>query len=100
MIKVGKKTFFLWCIQIAFLSVLGIFGLQAKGSRDDPPKLTVVVVIDQFAFHYIPKLQKHFKYGLKDLLNNGIPKVIGPPPCKALFINGFTAAIETKLKKA
>jgi predicted AlkP superfamily pyrophosphatase or phosphodiesterase len=37
-----------------------------------PPKLTVVIVIDQFAHNYINKLHSHFKYGLKYLFNNGV----------------------------
>ncbi len=36
------------------------------------PKITVVIVIDQFAYHYFPKLQKNFNYGFKKLLDNGI----------------------------
>ena len=36
------------------------------------PKLTVVMVIDQFAYHYIPKLKPHLHAGLKELLDNGI----------------------------
>lgn len=36
------------------------------------PRLTVIIVIDQFANHYIEKLRPNFKYALKDLLENGI----------------------------
>lgn len=36
------------------------------------PKVTVIMVTDQFAYHYIPKLKKHFKYGYKFLLEKGI----------------------------
>ena len=37
-----------------------------------PPKLTVVIIADQFAYHYIEKLKKHFKYGLKEFLDYGV----------------------------
>lgn len=36
------------------------------------PKLTVVMVIDQFAYSYIEKLNENFNYAFKDLLNKGI----------------------------
>ncbi len=37
-----------------------------------PPKLTVVIVIDQFAYHYTQKLKKYLKHGIGFLLKNGI----------------------------
>ncbi|MFH1644155.1 MAG: alkaline phosphatase family protein [bacterium] len=37
-----------------------------------PPKLTVVLVIDQFGYQYIQKLQNNFNYSFNFLLNNGI----------------------------
>lgn len=36
------------------------------------PKITIIMVTDQFAYHYIPKLKKHFKHAYKFLLENGI----------------------------
>lgn len=36
------------------------------------PRLTVIFVIDQFAYHYFTKLQPHFQYGLKTLTDRGI----------------------------
>ncbi len=36
------------------------------------PKMTIVLVIDQFAYSYIEKLNKNFNYALKDLLENGV----------------------------
>lgn len=36
------------------------------------PQVTIVMVVDQFAAHYFSKLGCFFKYGLKDLLTNGI----------------------------
>lgn len=73
---VRKSMYLALSIQLAFLSVFSFF-IQAKtpSNRDsckNTPRLTVVIVIDQFAFHYIPKLQKYFKYGLKDLFDNGV----------------------------
>ncbi len=43
-----------------------------SAAPDIAPKITIVMVVDQFAYHYFPKLQKHFKYGFKRLLDNGI----------------------------
>jgi hypothetical protein len=36
------------------------------------PKITLVIVIDQLAYNYIPKLSPYFQGGLKELLQNGI----------------------------
>ena len=36
------------------------------------PQITIAIVIDQFAYAYIPKLKAYFTDGLKTLLNNGI----------------------------
>lgn len=56
---------------ITLLLTFLIFGYQQLHSQTSP-KLTVVIVIDQFAYHYIPKLKHHFKYGMKTLLDEGI----------------------------
>ena len=71
-IQPGNVFLFLF-IQLVFLNILNK-SIQAKvpSKSKDTPMLTIVIVIDQFAFHYIPKLQKYFKYGLKDLFDNGI----------------------------
>lgn len=37
-----------------------------------PPKLTVMVILDQFAYHYLIKLRKNFQYGFREMLDNGI----------------------------
>ncbi|KKQ32307.1 MAG: hypothetical protein US49_C0010G0007 [candidate division TM6 bacterium GW2011_GWF2_37_49] len=36
------------------------------------PKLAVVLIVDQFAYHYISKVKPFLKYGLKDFLDNGV----------------------------
>lgn len=43
-----------------------IFSLHAK------PKVTVVIVIDQFAEHYVKKLEPYWHAGLHDLFTHGI----------------------------
>lgn len=48
----------------------GIITLHA--TEITPPKLTVIMVIDQFGYHYIPKLYPHLQYGLRTLLDKGI----------------------------
>ncbi len=61
-----------------FLSLMAVCGLFlgqltcAHRNLDDRPKLTIVLVVDQFAYHYIPKLGKNFKYGLRYLFENGV----------------------------
>ncbi len=37
-----------------------------------PPKVTVVIVVDQFAYHYTQKLSQYFLYGFKQLLDEGV----------------------------
>ena len=68
-----ENVFLLLFIQLVFLNIFNT-SVQAKvpSKSKETPMLTVVIVIDQFAFHYIPKLQKYFKYGLKDLFENGV----------------------------
>ena len=55
----------------AFKILISIFFLLTNISAH-PPKLTVVVVIDQFAYHYFEKLSPHFKYAFKLLPQNGL----------------------------
>src|SRR6266446_1474998 len=50
-----------------FFMFIPIFGYNTR-----PPRLTVVLVIDQFAYHYINKLYPQLKYGLRYLLDNGV----------------------------
>lgn len=44
-------------------------GALALGQR---PQVTIAIIIDQFAAHYIPKLSPFFNYAFKELLTNGI----------------------------
>lgn len=48
------------------LFILSITSLYAT------PKLTVVIVVDQLAYHYIPKLDPYLQYGLHFLLKHGV----------------------------
>lgn len=52
-------------------SLFNLFGSTKKESHRTP-KLAVIIIIDQFAYHYIRKLKPFLKYGLKDFLDNGI----------------------------
>lgn len=52
--------------KLILVLLLFIISVSAK------PKLTVVLVIDQFAAHYIPKLDSYLGYGIHQLLKNGI----------------------------
>lgn len=66
--KINKGFLVFFLIQNVFFSQF----IYARAKSGEAPKLTVVLVIDQFAFHYIPKLQKNFKYGLRYLFDNGV----------------------------
>jgi predicted AlkP superfamily pyrophosphatase or phosphodiesterase len=61
-----KSIRFCVCLFLIYSSI------SAIPPANQIPKLTVVVVIDQFAYFYITKLKKYFKYGFKDFLENGI----------------------------
>lgn len=50
-----------------FLIHTAVFGYNYR-----PPRLTVVLVIDQFAHHYMDKLMPRLKHGLKYLTENGV----------------------------
>jgi predicted AlkP superfamily pyrophosphatase or phosphodiesterase len=45
--------------------------IYAEKTINKPPAITIVFVIDQGAYSYIPKLEKYFKYSFKSLLKNG-----------------------------
>lgn len=57
------KRFILSLILINF-AICPIFG--------KPPRLTVVMVVDQLGYEYIQKLKNNFNYSFKFLTNNGI----------------------------
>lgn len=61
-----KNNFFLFF----YLFPLTFFSLY--GFNSNPPRLTVILIVDQFAYNYINKLNRHFKYGLRDLLDKGV----------------------------
>lgn len=42
------------------------------GADHTKPDLTIILVIDQFAAHYLPKLSQHLTHGIKFLMNNSI----------------------------
>lgn len=37
-----------------------------------PPRLTVIIVVDQLAYSYLPKLENNLHWGLRHLMRNGI----------------------------
>ena len=55
------------CMLVLYASLL----VQAHATDNKNPKLTVVIIIDQFAYHYLPKLKNYFHYGLHTLLKDG-----------------------------
>lgn len=60
-----KRYFILILITSFIMQLPSLFALHK-------PKIMIVLVIDQFAHHYIPKLQTHFKDGFKLFLTKGI----------------------------
>ncbi len=51
---------------LVLISIIGIAPLMAKA-----PKVTVIIIVDQFAAHFIPKLGPYMKGGLKFLSEEG-----------------------------
>lgn len=58
--------------QILFLFGISFSVSSVVAYNPKPPRLTVVLVIDQCAYHYIDKLHTQLKHGLKYLLTHGI----------------------------
>ncbi len=58
------------------ITVLALITYQyrqlANQTSTNAPRLAVVIVIDQFAYHYLPRLRPYFKAGLKKLFNEGV----------------------------
>ncbi|MFH1832464.1 MAG: alkaline phosphatase family protein [bacterium] len=63
-----RKTYTL----IFALTIFSSQYIHTKNQTIKTPKLTVVIIADQFAYHYIERLSPHFKYGVKELLDHGI----------------------------
>lgn len=63
-----------YSLGLATVLFIGVFFIHntAQGYNTRPPRLTVVLVVDQFAHHYIGKLMPHLKHGLKYLFDNGV----------------------------
>lgn len=57
---------------LIFLLSLILFFNISKAEINNIPKLTVVMVIDQFAYHYIQRMGKNFNFGIKELQEKGI----------------------------
>src|SRR5258708_31371875 len=63
MIIPRRKSLFL------FFASFGSFFYAFSAQK---PKITIIFVVDQMAYSYIPKLRSNFQYGFKTLLDNGI----------------------------
>jgi predicted AlkP superfamily pyrophosphatase or phosphodiesterase len=55
---------------VGSLLLMMIFPLIAYNVK--PPRLTVVLVVDQFAHSYVDKLYPHLKYGIRYLIDHGV----------------------------
>ncbi len=49
-----------------------LLSITIAARNTHPPRLVVVLVIDQFAHHYIDKLYPHLKYGIKYIIDHGV----------------------------
>jgi hypothetical protein len=61
--KISLRLVFFYCIFFVCLSI-------AHVAPFTPPKLTVVLVIDQCAYYYLQALKQKFRHGLKRMLNH------------------------------
>ena len=57
----------LYAVLLNIFLMMPVFGYNTR-----PPRLAVVLVIDQFSYNYINKLYPQLKYGLRYLLDNGV----------------------------
>ena len=72
-VQMMKKQINRICLCAIALTIFTPLSAKRKRSLSSTtPKLTVVLVIDQFAYSYVRRLQKFFQYGLKDIFDNGI----------------------------
>jgi predicted AlkP superfamily pyrophosphatase or phosphodiesterase len=62
----------MYSIHKALIFTLFFNTLCLYANKLEKPSLTIIIVVDQFAEHYLEKLYPHFQYGLKTLIDNGI----------------------------
>jgi len=58
--------------RIIFVPLLIAIGCQSTHAERREPRLAVIFVIDQCAYHYIPKLARYMRGGIRFLFENGI----------------------------
>lgn len=66
-----KRYFFITPYTLFFIITSGFFQ-QLAAKPKTTPKITVILVIDQFSYDYTLKLRSYFKYGLKELFDHGL----------------------------
>lgn len=52
--------------------IIALFSINVTQFIHASPKLSIIVIVDQFAYHYLPKLKDHLKGGIGCLMKNGI----------------------------
>lgn len=93
----SKQGVFMNMRQLFFLFLLLattkiIQPLQCQTAAKNSPKLTVVIVIDQLAYHHFTNYSKYFKYGFKFLMDKGINYTDAHHPhCTPATATGHTA---------
>ena len=65
--------------RVAIVGLIGIglmcgvtYRFYALRQKPCPPRVAAVIVIDQFAYHHIPKLKPFFSFGFKELFDHGV----------------------------
>lgn len=71
MFLIRIRTFFLLTLLVCHY-ITTLANQSSDTTNKKIPQLTVIFVLDQFSYAYIPKLGNHFRHGLKELLNKGI----------------------------
>ena len=54
-----------------FIFVFCINIFVAEHLHGEKPKLTIIFIVDQFAYHYVPKIKPYLSGGLHELFENG-----------------------------
>ncbi|HSC25524.1 MAG TPA: alkaline phosphatase family protein [Candidatus Babeliales bacterium] len=65
------KKYSSYTLKILYISTF-FMNIPNYAYNNNPPRLTVILVVDQCAYSYFNKLMPHFKYGLKYLMENGV----------------------------
>jgi predicted AlkP superfamily pyrophosphatase or phosphodiesterase len=66
------KKYICSCHKYLFFLLLPVFYTSLSCLDIKPPRLTIIFVVDQFAYHYLPRLERYLHGGIKFLMINGV----------------------------